>query len=61
MTFVLTTINDWKRDIENKIKYLENKQKEKHLKSLEDKLNVLLSNEKRTELEIDEIKNSLKI
>lgn len=48
-------IEDWITDINNKIEIFEYKQKESKLKTLETKLDKMLSDEKKTELELDEI------
>ena len=53
-------IEDWISDIKSKLDILSRKDEERKLKAMEDKLNDLLSNEKKVELEIDEIANSLK-
>ncbi len=52
-------ISDWITDIKSKIEILEFKKKESELKTLELKLDRMLSDEKRTELELDEIALSL--
>lgn len=49
------TIDLWISDVKNKIEVLGLKQKEMELKSAESKLDKLLSDEKKTELELDEI------
>lgn len=46
---------EWITDIRCKIEIFEYKQKEAELKALEAKLDKMLSNEKKTELELDEI------
>lgn len=48
-------IEEWITDIKCKIEIFEYKKKEAELKALEVKLDKMLSNEKRTELELDEI------
>ena len=54
------SINDWIEDINNKLDVLEFRKKETVLKALENKLNKMLSEEKKTELELDEIAALLK-
>lgn len=46
---------EWITDIKCKIQIFEYKQKEAELKTLETKLDKMLSDEKKTELELDEI------
>lgn len=46
---------EWITDIKCKIEIFEYKKKEAELKALEDKLDKMLSDEKKTELELDEI------
>lgn len=48
-------IAEWVTDIKSKIEIFEYKKKESELKSLETKLGKMLSDEKKTELELDEI------
>lgn len=48
-------IAEWITDIKCKIEIFEYKQKEADLKALEAKLDKMLSDEKKTELELDEI------
>lgn len=48
-------VSEWITDIKCKIEIFEYKQKEAELKALEAKLDKLLSDEKKTELELDEI------
>lgn len=48
-------IAEWIADIKSKIEIFEYKKKETELKSLELKLDKMLSDEKKTELELDEI------
>ncbi len=50
----------WISDIRNKISTLELKKEEFELKQMESKLDKLLSDDKKTELEIDEIASLLK-
>ena len=54
------SINDWIEDINNKLDVIEFRRKENELKVLENKLNKMLSDEKKTELELDEIAALLK-
>lgn len=46
---------EWMSDIKSKIEIFEYKKKESELKMLEAKLDKMLSDEKKTELELDEI------
>lgn len=48
-------IDEWITDIKSKIEIFEHKKKESELKTLEAKLDKMLSDEKKTELELDEI------
>lgn len=48
-------ITEWITDIKCKIEIFEYKKKEAELRALEDKLDKMLSDEKKTELELDEI------
>lgn len=48
-------IAEWITDIKSKIEIFEHKKKESELKALETKLDKMLSDEKKTELELDEI------
>ena len=50
----------WIEDIKNKLKVLNLKKEEADLKRMENKLDKLLSDDKKTELEIDEIAELLK-
>lgn len=50
---------DWIKDIKAKIAYLSRKEEENKLKAMEYKLNQLLSNEKKVELELNEIASFL--
>jgi len=54
------SINDWMADIKSKLEVISYKEEESKLKVMESKLDKLLSNEKKTELEIDEIAALLK-
>ena len=47
--------SEWIVDIKSKIEIITYKEKEKELKVLEAKLDKMLSDEKKTELELDEI------
>lgn len=53
-------VADWMTDIKSKIETFEHKAKEAELKTLEAKLDKMLSDEKKTELELDEIAALLK-
>lgn len=53
-------IDDWLDDVNSRLSVLELKKKENELKALENKLNKMLSDEKKTELELDEITALLK-
>lgn len=48
-------VAEWITDIKCKIEIFEYKKKEEELRALEDKLDKMLSDEKKTELELDEI------
>jgi len=52
-------IVDWIADIKSKLDFVSRKEEENKLKMMESKLHQLLSNEKKVELEIDEIMKSL--
>lgn len=49
------SIEDWMMDVKFKMEIFEQKKKESELKTLEAKLDKMLSDEKKTELELDEI------
>ena len=49
----------WMEDIKNRLALIELKNEEADLKAKEDKLSKLLSNDKKTELAIQEIADSL--
>lgn len=49
------SLEDWIADIKSKLEVFEYKKKEAELKTLEAKLDKMLSDEKKTELELDEI------
>ena len=51
---------DWITDLSARLDILSKKDEERKLKSLEDKLDKLLSSDKKTELELSEIENMLK-
>ena len=53
-------VAEWVTDIKSKIEIFEHKAKEAELKTLEAKLDKMLSDEKKTELELDEIAALLK-
>lgn len=53
-------VNDWIDDLKSKLDNLSRKEEEQKLKVLEAKLDQLLSNEKKVELEIGEIESLLK-
>lgn len=50
---------EWIQDIKSKLDFVSRKEEENKLKMMESKLHQLLSNEKKVELEIDEIMKSL--
>lgn len=51
---------DWICDLKSRIDYLNVRQEENNLEQMEAKLDRLLSEEKKTELELDKIENLLK-
>jgi hypothetical protein len=53
-------ITDWITDVRNRLEFLQVKEETKKLKTMEEKLNDLLSEQKKTELEINEIEALLK-
>ena len=53
------SINDWTADIKLKLDIISQKEEENKLKVLESKLAALLSNDKKTELELDNIEKLL--
>ena len=53
-------VSEWMNDIRNKMEVIELKKEEVLLKNMELKLDKLLSDDKKTELEIDEIAELLK-
>lgn len=52
-------VEDWIKDIKSKLDIIKYKEENIKLKSMEDKLTSLLSNDKQTELEIDNIEQML--
>ena len=54
------SVDLWIKDIKNKLKVIGLKREESDLKRMENKLDKLLSEDKKTELEIDEIAELLK-
>jgi len=52
-------VADWITDIKSKLDFVSRKEEENKLKVMESKLHELLSNEKKVELEIDEIMKNL--
>jgi hypothetical protein len=54
------SINDWMTDIKLKLDILSQKEEENKLRALESKLAALLSNDKKTELELGNIEKLLK-
>lgn len=54
------TFTDWITDLKSRFDILTQKEEETKLKALENKLEELLSNEKRVELELGNIENLLK-
>jgi len=59
--YVISGFNvvEWIIDIKSKLDFVSRKEEENKLKVMESKLHQLLSNEKKVELEIDEIMKSL--
>jgi len=53
-------VSDWIQDIKSKLDYVSRKEEENKLRIMESKLDQLLSNEKKVELELDEIALFLK-
>ena len=51
---------EWIVDMKARLEIISRKEEEKKLKEMEEKLDRLLSNEKKTELEISDIENMLK-
>lgn len=54
------SVTDWIKDIKSKLEVSSLKKEETDLKKMESKLDKLLSDDKKTEIEIDEIANLLK-
>lgn len=54
------TVDEWITDIKSRLNILARKSEETELKTLESKLDKMLSSEKKTELELDEIAELLK-
>ena len=52
-------ISDWITDLQSKLKVVSVKEKEKELKAMEQKLDTLLSADKKTELELKSIMDAL--
>lgn len=53
------SVDSWIADIKTKLEVIAQKEEENNLKALESKLSTLLSNDKRTELELDAIEKLL--
>lgn len=53
-------VSDWINDIKNRLNILEVKSEKENLRKMEEKLDKLLSSDKRTELELDRIEDLLK-
>lgn len=53
-------VEDWITDMKAKLDLVSRKDEERKLKFMEDKLNELLSNEKKVEIELNEIEDMLK-
>lgn len=53
------SVGDWMEDLKSKISILKVKNEERQLKAMESQLEKLLSEDKKTELEIDKIAQSL--
>jgi hypothetical protein len=53
------SIDDWITDLKAKLMNIDRKNEEYRLKALESKLHSLLSNDKKVELEIDELEKSI--
>lgn len=53
------SVNDWIKDIEAKLAQLNRSETERKLKAMESRLTQLLSNEKKVELEVEEISKLL--
>jgi len=53
-------VDDWKKDILSKIKSVRTKQEKQNLSQMQNKLVALLSDQKKTELELDDIEKLLR-
>ena len=53
-------VMEWIQDLKSKLEFLSRKDEENNLKLMESKLDLLLSSEKKVQLEIDEIESMLK-
>ena len=53
-------LTDWMSDLKDKLVILSRREEEAKLKALESKLHILLSNDKKVELEIGDIESMLK-
>jgi len=53
-------VNDWIADLKAKYDFINRRDEEQKLKAMESKLDLLLSNEKKVEIEINEIEALLK-
>jgi hypothetical protein len=53
-------VEDWIKDIKSRIEIISRKDEERALKAMEDKLHKLLSDDKKVELELNEIESILK-
>ena len=53
------SVHNWVADIKSKLEIIAQKEEENNLKALESRLSVLLSNDKRTELELEAIEKLL--
>lgn len=52
-------VKDWLRDIKNRLDMIEKREKKQELEIMEKKLESLLSNKKKVEIELDEIESLL--
>jgi len=53
------SLDDWEKDLMAKLTYLQRESEKKQLKQMEDKLKVLLSEDTKTELALDDIAKAL--
>lgn len=53
------SLDDWISDIRQKLDYINKKNEQEKLKKMENKLKALLTNEKKVQLEVEELKNLL--